>query len=260
MGKSRSTYHHGDLRAALIQAADQIILESGIEQFSLRAAAKLAEVTPGAPAHHFGSARGLLTEVAILAFERLGSYLERATRSDEPAEEIRAVVLAFVKFALDFPGHYRLMLRKDLVDRTEVRYKLSADKHAKRVMQAIAAYRGKQDLNLHDADDATDLLSALSQMHGLANLVLDDKANHFFGDKDSRTFVTQTLPEVLLRMYPSSAAGSKGECAEGGTSSAAQPASGGRAKKLDESPGETQEVSPGASTQRKKRRQVPRPS
>lgn len=202
MIKKRSTYHHGDLRAALIEAADRIIAESGIEQFSLRAAAKLAGVTPGAPAHHFGSARGLLTEVAILAFERLSSYLESAGRFDNAAEDIRAVTLAFVQFALAFPGHYRLMLRKDLVDRTEPRYKVSADKHAERVKQAIAAYRGKRGLNKQRIEDATDLLTGLSLMHGLANLVLDDKANHFFGDKDSRTFVANTLPRVLQSMYP----------------------------------------------------------
>ena len=205
MPKKRSTYHHGDLRAALIQAADQIIAESGIEQFSLRAAAKRADVTPGAPAHHFGSARGLLTEVAILAFERLSSYLEREGRFDNAAEDMRAVTLAFVQFALDFPGHYRLMLRKDLVDRIEPRYKLSADKYAERVKHAIAAYQGKQGLNSQRIEDATDLLAGLSLMHGLANLVLDDKANHFFGDKDARTFVAKTLPRVLRGMYPDKA-------------------------------------------------------
>ncbi len=205
MPKKRATYHHGDLRAALIQAADQIIAESGIEQFSLRAAAKRADVTPGAPAHHFGSARGLLTEVAILAFERLSSYLERAGRFDNAAEDMRAVTLAFVQFALDFPGHYRLMLRKDLVDRTEPRYKLSADKHAERVKQAIAAYSGRQGLDLQRIEDATDLLSSLSLLHGLASLVLDDKANHFFGDKDARSFVAKTLPGVLRGMFPDKA-------------------------------------------------------
>ena len=202
VSRKRSTYHHGDLRTALIQAADEIISESGIEQFSLRAAAKRADVTPGAPAHHFGSARGLLTEVAILAFDRLSTYLERVGRFDDAAEDMRAVTLGFVQFAFDFPGHYRLMLRKDLVDRTEPRYKLSADKHAMRVKQAIAAYQGKQGLSLEHLEDATELLAGLSLMHGLANLVLDDKANHFFGDKDPRTFVTNTLPTVLRTMYP----------------------------------------------------------
>lgn len=67
MALTRSTYHHGDLRAALIKAADAIIAEGGLEAFSLREAAQRAGVSPGAPAYHFGSAKGLLTEVAILA-------------------------------------------------------------------------------------------------------------------------------------------------------------------------------------------------
>ena len=204
MKSNRATYHHGDLRAALIEAADQIILESGIEQFSLRAAAKRADVTPGAPAHHFGSARGLLTEVAILAFDRLSRYLENAGQSNDAAEDMRTVTLAFVRFALDFSGHYRLMLRKDLVDRNEPRYRVSADRYAERVKQAIAAYKGKQGLDIQRSEDAADVLFGLSLMHGLADLVLDDKANHFFGDKDARTFVTETLPKVLSGMYPDS--------------------------------------------------------
>ena len=50
MTEKRSTYHHGDLRKALIEAADGIIAEGGIEAFSLRAAAQRAGVSPGAPA------------------------------------------------------------------------------------------------------------------------------------------------------------------------------------------------------------------
>jgi len=67
----------------LIQAADEIIAEGGIEAFSLRAAAQRAGVSPGAPAHHFGSAKGLLTEVALLAFDRLSRYIEEVRRLDD---------------------------------------------------------------------------------------------------------------------------------------------------------------------------------
>ncbi len=70
MAKQRSTYHHGDLREALIEAADEIIAQEGIEVFSLRTAAQRAGVSPAAPAHHFVNAKGLLTEVAILAYRR----------------------------------------------------------------------------------------------------------------------------------------------------------------------------------------------
>src|SRR5580658_5812764 len=100
MPKKRSTYHHGNLPAALIKAADDIIAKGGIEAFSLRAAAQRAGVSPGAPAHHFGSVKGLLTEVALLAFERLDRYVEEVEDTDDVVANVRVLGLAFVTFAL----------------------------------------------------------------------------------------------------------------------------------------------------------------
>ena len=54
----RETYHHGDLRAALIDAAEALLAERGIEGFSLREVARRSGVSPAAPAHHFGLDQG----------------------------------------------------------------------------------------------------------------------------------------------------------------------------------------------------------
>src|SRR5260370_27655222 len=103
MPKKRSTYHHGDLRKAMIEAADGIIAEAGIEAFSLRAAPQRAGGSPGAPAHHFGSAKGLLTEVALLAFERLGLYLEEVGHSDDVVANAHALCLAVIPLRFTLP-------------------------------------------------------------------------------------------------------------------------------------------------------------
>ena len=63
-------YHHGDLREKLVAAAEAIILERGVDGFSLREAARRAGVSPAAPAHHFGDTQGLLSEVALRGFRR----------------------------------------------------------------------------------------------------------------------------------------------------------------------------------------------
>ena len=71
---ARSRYHHGDLRAALIEAGAAILAERGIEGFSLRECARRAAVSPAAPAHHFGDSRGLLTAIAARStFWRMSS-------------------------------------------------------------------------------------------------------------------------------------------------------------------------------------------
>eukprot|EP01036_Dinobryon_divergens_P003443 gene3443-4542_t len=54
------SYHHGDLRAALLAAAEDELAARGVEGFSLRQVAKRAGVSHAAPAHHFGDAAGLL--------------------------------------------------------------------------------------------------------------------------------------------------------------------------------------------------------
>ena len=202
MPQKRSTYHHGDLRAALIQAADDIIAEGGIEAFSLRAAAQRAGVSPGAPAHHFGSAKGLLTEVALLAFDRMGQYIEEAGRPDDVAANVRALTLAFVTFALDHPGHFRLMFRSDLVNRDDPRYPQVSIKTGVRLSLAVAAYHGKSDVDMNRFEDAADLFGAMSTLHGLAHLVLEGKAAHFFQGATSQDFAKKELPKVLERLYP----------------------------------------------------------
>ena len=200
--RKRPAYHHGDLRAALIQAADELIAKTGIEGFSLRAAAQRAGVSPSAPAHHFGSTRGLLTEVALLAYERAGQYLEKAGRSDDPTLDLRALTLAFVTFAVEHPGHFRLMFRNDLVNRDDPRYAETSRNPGRRLSQAVAAYHGKTDMDLERFEDTADLFCALSTLHGLAHMVLAEKATHFFAHATSRDFVQQELPRVLERLYP----------------------------------------------------------
>ena len=201
--RKRKTYHHGDLRAALIAAADALIAEGGIEGFSLRTAAQRAGVSQSAPAHHFGSTKGLLTELALLAYERSNQYLEKAGRTDDPAQDLRALIHAFVTFAVDHPGHFRLMFRNDLVNRDDPRYSEAATRPGTRLGQAVAAYHGKADMDPDRFEDAADLFGTLTTLHGIAHMVLAEKATHFFAHPTSRDFVEKELPRVLERMYPS---------------------------------------------------------
>ena len=202
MPKNKSSYHHGDLRAALIKAADDIISKGGIEAFSLRASAQRAGVSPAAPAHHFGSAKGLLTEVALLAFERMGKMIDEVGRPDDVVADVRALSLAFVTFAVNHPGHFRLMFRNDLVNRDDPRYPEVSLKPGLRLGLAVAAYHGNFDVDLKRFDDAADMLCGMATLHGLANLVLEEKAAHFFGNATSQDFVKNELPRVLERYYP----------------------------------------------------------
>ena len=202
MAKKRLTYHHGDLREALIKAADEIIAKEGIEGFSLRTAAQRAGVSPAAPAHHFGNARGLLTEVAILAYERADQYVGQAGHSEDVVADVRAVSLAFISFALHHTGHFRLMFRNYLVDRSDPRLAAVSRAPGLRLGRAVLAYRGKPGVDLEGFAAAADMLCGLATLHGLASLVLEEKAMHFFQGANSRNFVKDYLPKVIERLYP----------------------------------------------------------
>jgi len=114
------SYHHGDLRQALIAATETLLAEQGPESFSLREAARRAGVSPAAPAHHFGDSSGLLTAVATQGFEGLAQALrEGEERGGKDARRrLREQGIAYVQYAIRYPGRFRLMfshalLRKD---------------------------------------------------------------------------------------------------------------------------------------------------
>jgi hypothetical protein len=67
---------------------------------------------------------------------------------------------------------------------------------------AVAAYHGKTEMDLNRFEDAADLFGALSTLHGLAHMVLAEKATHFFEHSTSRDFLEKELPKVLERLYP----------------------------------------------------------
>jgi AcrR family transcriptional regulator len=111
---SKHAYHHGDLREALLKAAEKIIRQSGLDALTLRAAARAADVSHAAPAHHFKDLSGLLTELAVVGFKRLRGYMERAAR--DPLYKPWFIARAYVLFAIENPELFLLMFRSHILD------------------------------------------------------------------------------------------------------------------------------------------------
>jgi AcrR family transcriptional regulator len=120
MRQGKDTYHHGDLRNALVEAAMQLLREVGADEFSLRDAAKAVGVSPNATYRHFESKAELLTAMARVGFERLAQRMRRrvsdATRThaaggdaEVAIEGFRACARGYLGFADEFPELFRLM-------------------------------------------------------------------------------------------------------------------------------------------------------
>ncbi|NBB90343.1 MAG: TetR family transcriptional regulator [Spirochaetes bacterium] len=105
----RDSYHHGNLKQALIQAATEMILESGIASVTMRALARRVGVSPAAYAYHFPDKGSLLIAIATEGFRKLNAHFEPARRVGDPREHLRLLGEQYIDFALTYPGHYRVM-------------------------------------------------------------------------------------------------------------------------------------------------------
>ena len=104
------SYHHGDLRRALILAAEKVLERDGPNALSLRGVAREAGVSAAAPYHHFKDKDELLAAVAHQGFEMLAEAMDRASSDiEDPLKRVNAIGVAYVCFARDNRALYHLM-------------------------------------------------------------------------------------------------------------------------------------------------------
>lgn len=161
---SRQQYHHGDLRAVILAETGRLVAEVGADGVSLRQLARQAGVSHAAPAHHFTDRRGLFTALAAEGFWLLYEAL-KAARGD-----FTAAALAYVRFAIAHPGHYKVMFDRSVVD--------PADSELVAAQAAAGAELSRGVATLADphakADPAGAELAAWSLVHGFAMLWLNN--------------------------------------------------------------------------------------
>jgi len=173
MPDCKTTYHHGDLRRALIQGAIAAIAERDPSQLSLRAIARRIGVSHAAPYRHFTDKEALLAAVAEEGFRGLTAALHQSIAANShPLHQLEATGLAYVDYALSHPHHYRVMFGgcqgpperyPELEAAGEVAFQIMVELIA--TGQAAGAIR---------AGDPCELAQiAWAQVHGLAMLAID---------------------------------------------------------------------------------------
>jgi len=172
------TYHHGDLPAALRAATAELITEKGPTGFSLREVARRAGVSHAAPAHHFGDSKGLLTSVAAEGFHTLVSAFNALQDIADPIQRLTAMGKAYVRVALENPGHFGVMCSHELVDGDDEEFCEIAGRAFEILVETVSEIAQKHNPNLNIEAAATWVWSGV---HGLAVLLpgfdnLDEKA------------------------------------------------------------------------------------
>jgi AcrR family transcriptional regulator len=178
VSKAANSYHHGDLRRALIDTALAMVTEEGAWNFTLREVARRAGVSHAAPYNHFEDKSALLAEVATLGFQSLREAMEAAAREQPRSarQALASVGAAYVRFGVEQPAHYRLMFGAELADKERYPTLQEASDATFAVLTGVLE-RGQASGQVRRGLVLDQALTAWSLVHGLTTLLIDQRAS-----------------------------------------------------------------------------------
>jgi AcrR family transcriptional regulator len=201
----KRAYHHGDLHDQLVAAAEAIILERGVDGFTLREAARRAGVSPAAPAHHFKDARGLLSEVALRGYQAFGDALEEADKrgGDDPQARLHEQGLAYVQFALKNPARFQLMFLHGKCDMNYKNLQTVSNRSFQILEGAVRAAYGLTPSAPMTPDAYGFLMATWSIVHGFAHLALGGELDWAAAERGGKSVILNSfLPLTLRHLQP----------------------------------------------------------
>lgn len=172
----RKSYHHGDLRNALLSAALALVEEHGLEGLSLRKVAARVGVSHAAPEHHFPTMRNLMNAMATAGFELFTRSIAdaRASAPDSPEEQMRAAGDGYLAYARAHPALFRLMFTSNLLDWSDPVLQEQAELGHMQLIEICAPAAEFMGLRTDAEQRALESL-VWSQVHGRAHLTIDQK-------------------------------------------------------------------------------------
>ena len=184
-------YHHGNLRDALLEAADTVLARQGALGITLRDVAKEAGVSHAAPYHHFASLDDMLAAVAERGFVRLSETMAKSAQAADTGERLLQIADVYVSCARANPALFRLMFGPLLARKREFPpLKVAAESAFGMVRAAACA---------HDARGGSELaLLCWSFAHGLSNLLIDGAFDGLPMELPAASVLTRQLAQRVL--------------------------------------------------------------
>lgn len=196
-------YHHGDLRRALLDAANAILAETGRWDFSLREVARRAGVSHNAPYRHFADKDSLLAAIGVAGFEALNLATSAAAKdAANPVGTIRALGQAYIRFGVSRPALYRLMFGRGLRDAEglspALKEAIEAARARLRDVVLWGARTGAFRVDSDDADEVTaTVVAAWSLVHGFTSLTIDRVVEREVGQGVTDNLATQAIDRFI---------------------------------------------------------------
>ncbi|MFF8407203.1 TetR/AcrR family transcriptional regulator [Streptomyces sp. NPDC014846] len=164
-------YHHGDLRAALLESAERTLREKGAGALSLREMARDIGVSHAAPGRHFKDKQALVDALALNGYERLNEALSSAAdRPDQSFEErMTALARAYLGFAVENPELLELMFARKHDPDSSAQLAAAVDQSLGSFTRMIADAQERGEIVQGDPERITTVAAA--SLHGLAALI-----------------------------------------------------------------------------------------
>ncbi len=196
--KEKKAHHHGNLRAALIEAGMELLQSGGPAALSIRKLAAKAGVSHAAPAHHFPNLKALRTALAIDGFKMFTQSMEDqlAKVDNDPRRRILAAGRGYLYFAKENAGLFNLIFGGTELETDNQELEEAAER-AYGVLQMIAAPIERGEKASPNGNESNELM-IWSLIHGLSGLMLTDKSGLIDADHIDTIFES-ILPPLRFK-------------------------------------------------------------
>lgn len=181
-----TTYHHGDLKNALVKAGVEILAREGLGGLSLRKVAKQAGVSHAAPYSHFADKQTLIAAISTEGFKQLYVQIESVIEAHQADPETLLIETswAYLQFALNEPDRFKLMFSSVLEKEKE--YAEFVEISQKNFSQLVKIVEICQEVEILKSG-ASDMVavSVWSTVHGFTSLLLEGQISHTVLEKYS---------------------------------------------------------------------------
>lgn len=160
------SYHHGNLADALLEAAETLIEEVGLDALSIRACAKAVGVTHSAAFRHYKNKQHLLTALAARSANAMADFIDQQSKQAVQSNQSLEVGMAYIGFAIANPNLFRLVFREEIID--------AGNQNYRNATRRLADQLGDSRTERSSAEPLSDTaLLAWSAVHGMACLSVD---------------------------------------------------------------------------------------
>jgi AcrR family transcriptional regulator len=197
----KKTYHHGDLKNALIKAGVKILAKDGVSGLSLRKVASKAGVSHTAPYSHFADKQALIAAISTEGFRQLYERVNKVVEEykTEPSRQLIETAWAYVQFALDDPDRFKVMFSGVLDKEKEYpEFVAESQRNFQLVKRIVETNQAAGMLRSGPSDLAA--LSAWGIFHGFIMLLLEGQISHtILEQKSLRQLVEFQLEQIMVK-------------------------------------------------------------